>query len=318
MDLLQAESVLSLVNAQSDSARKNAALGLSKTLTKELDLIQSDVTKVYGNIQAVFDYPEEGVPESDFAEPLNKALQRVERLLSTAKAGTAISKGAKVALIGKPNAGKSSLLNALLGYQRSIVSDVPGTTRDYLEAPLEISGIPITAIDTAGIRQTTDGIEASGVALAKEMAANADLSLLLLDVSQPLNKEDFELIESLGNSVSLMVASKSDLQSIWQNANLDLLRVSTRTGEGLTEIKEAIQEKLLGKVVNSELWITNERHIELLTKLKEQITSAINAPDDLAGLDLEEALQSIAELTGRGEIVEETLTYIFANFCVGK
>lgn len=317
IDLLQAESVLNVINAQSDSARRNAALGLSKALTKEFDLIQSDITKVYGNIQAVFDYPEEGVPESDFIQPLQRALEHIEKLLSTAKAGKMIQKGAKVALIGKPNAGKSSLLNALLGYKRSIVSNIPGTTRDYLEAPLEIGNVPITAIDTAGIRKTKDGIEASGVTVAKEIAANADLNLLLLDVSQPLSQEDFELIDELDNERSLFIASKSDLGQLWQESNLPLLRVSAKTKTGLGELKEAISTKLLGRV-NNEFWITNERHTELLVCLKEQVSRAMNAPDDLAALDLEEALHSLAELTGRGEITEEALAHIFANFCVGK
>ena len=317
IDLLQAESVLNLINAQSDSARRNAALGLSKALTKEFDLIQNDITKVYGNIQAVFDYPEEGVSESDFIPPLQRALERIEKLLSTAKAGRTIQKGARLALIGKPNVGKSSLLNALLGYSRSIVSNVPGTTRDYLEAALEIAGIPIVAIDTAGIRETEDDIEASGVIAAKEIAANADLSLLLLDVSQPLSKEDLELIANLEANRSLFIASKCDLKQLWQEPNLSLLKVSTKTQVGLAELKEAIGKKLLGEV-NSEIWITSERHIELLTRLKEQVSRAMDAPDDLASLDLEEALRSLAELTGRGEIAEEALVHIFANFCVGK
>ncbi len=317
IDLLQAESVLSLINAQSDSARRNAALGLNKALTKEFDLIQSEITKVYGNIQAVVDYPEEGVPESDFIQPLQKVLEQIQKLLSTAKAGKTIQEGARVALIGKPNAGKSSLLNALLGYKRSIVSNIPGTTRDYLEAPLEIGGVPIIAIDTAGIRNTKDDIEASGVIAAREIAANADLSLLLLDVNQPLSKEDFELIDNLDADRSLFMASKCDLEQLWQEPSLPLLRVSAKTKVGLEELREAIGKKLLGGV-SSELWITNERHTELLTRLKEQVNRAMNAPDDLAALDLEEALHSLAELTGRGEVAEEALAHIFANFCVGK
>jgi tRNA modification GTPase len=180
LDLIQAESVLNLVNAQSDSARRSALLGLSKALSEQLALIQQDITAVYGNIQAVFDYPEEGVPESDFQAPLQRALTRVRRLLATAKAGQIAQRGARLALIGRPNAGKSSLLNALLGYERSIVSEIPGTTRDYLEAPLTLDGIPITAIDTAGLRETSDQIEARGVAVAREIAQSADVTLFLI------------------------------------------------------------------------------------------------------------------------------------------
>ena len=320
LDLVQAEAVLDLVNAQGDSARRNAALGLSKALSEQLDLIQSDITQVYGNIQAVFDYPEEGVPESAFAEPLERAVTRINKLLATAKAGAISQRGAKLALIGRPNAGKSSLLNALLGYQRSIVSNVPGTTRDYLEAPLTIGGVPVTAIDTAGIRQTDDLIEASGVVAAKEIAANADLSLLLLDVSEPLTHEDRELVAELEPTRTVVVSSKTDLPHSWDETSLGvpLFPVSAVTSEGLDDLKNAIRNKLIGDAGSSELWLTSERHVQALSTTKDLLERAKAAPDDLASLDLEDALRTLAEITGRGEIAEETLEHIFRNFCVGK
>ena len=164
----------------------------------------------------MFDYPDEGVPEAESSEPLQRALTRVEKLLSTAQAGRIAQQGAKLALVGKPNAGKSSLLNALLGYERSIVSDIPGTTRDYLEAPLTLEGVPVTAVDTAGIRDTADVVEASGVIAAKNIAANADLTLFLLDVSQPLSDEDKAMLAGLEPTRTLLVASKSDLPPAWR------------------------------------------------------------------------------------------------------
>lgn len=320
LDLLQAEAVLNLVNAQSDSSRRNAALGLGKALSDQLELIQSDVMRVYGNLQAVFDYPDEGVPEAEFAEPLARAVERIDKLLATARAGRLAQRGARLALIGKPNAGKSSLLNALLGYQRSIVSAVPGTTRDYLEAPLDILGVPVTAIDTAGIRTTGDSIEASGVELAKTIAQNADLSLLLLDTSRMLEPEDLRLIEELDPARLIVLGSKTDLPSAWQPqaCNLSLLGISAATGEGLEPLCAHIRDKLIGDAGQSELWLGSERQVRTLAEVRELLLRAQVAPDDLAALDLEDALRTLAALTGRGDIAEEALEHIFKNFCVGK
>lgn len=319
LDLVQAEAVLDLVNAQTDSARRSAALGLTKALSDQLDLIQTDLTGVYGDLQAVFDYPEEGVPESDFVTPLERAKTRIEQLLKTARAGNIAQRGAKLALIGRPNAGKSSLLNALLGYQRSIVSDIPGTTRDYLEAPLDIGGVPVTAIDTAGIRDTDDTIEASGVTAAKEIAAGADLSLLLLDVNEPLHDEDLALVAELEPTRTLVVASKTDLPNVWATPLSPApLPVSAHTGDGLDTLQQAIRDRLIGNAGSSELWLSSERHIDTLRTVHQLIDQALGAPDDLAALDLADALRHLSAMTGRGDVAEETLAHIFANFCVGK
>ncbi len=320
LDLVQAEAVLSLVNAQSDSARRNAALGLSKALSEQLGLIQTDITGVYGDVQAMFDYPDEGVPEAEFVAPLKRAVARIDKLLATAKAGRIAQHGARLALVGKPNAGKSSLLNALLGFGRSLVSHTPGTTRDYLEAPLDILGVPVTAVDTAGLRETGDAIEASGVELARNIARNADLSLLLLDVSAPLEPEDLALTRDLEPGRLLVVASKSDQPAVWSPADYDItaLSVSATTGEGLEALREAVRERLVGDAGQSELWLVGERQVGALKTVREHLLRAQEVPDDLAALDLEDALGTLAELTGRGEIAEETLEHIFKNFCVGK
>lgn len=322
IDLVQAEAVLALVNAQTDTARRSAALGLSAALTEKFSSIQHTITQVYGNLQAVFDYPEEGVPEADFQQPLQAALAEIDALLRTARAGTFAQKGARLALIGRPNAGKSSLLNALLGYQRSIVSEQAGTTRDYLEAPLNIAGIPLTLIDTAGIRQTDDAIEASGVTLAKNLAANVDLTLFLLDSSQPLHEDDKVLLAQLEPERSLVILNKNDQETMLQTDFFDnthnILSISALTGEGLEALRQAIEHRLLGDAGQQSLWLNNERHAEALRQVRDFVDNAIHAPDDLASLDLQEALQKLAEITGQGDISENTLAHIFANFCVGK
>jgi tRNA modification GTPase len=319
LDLVQAEAVLDLVNAQSERARRGAAMGLTKALSERLELIQSDITQVYGNLQAVFDYPDEGVEESEFGEPLGRALARIDRLLATARAGRIAQRGARLALVGRPNAGKSSLLNALLGFERSIVSERPGTTRDYLEAPLDIGGIPITAVDTAGLRETADLIEAAGVTSARRVAESADLTVLLFDGSAPLQEDDLSLARSLDPVRSLVVASKADLEGAWSDKSLGVpvLHVSAKTGEGLDALRDRIREHLVGDAAGSELWISNERHTQALEGAREAVSRALSAPEDLAALDLLEALRALTEISGR-DVTEETLEHIFKNFCVGK
>ncbi|MFO7545059.1 MAG: tRNA uridine-5-carboxymethylaminomethyl(34) synthesis GTPase MnmE [Trueperaceae bacterium] len=329
LDLAQAESVMDLVNAQTDSARRNAALGLTGALGARLDQVQTDVTHAYAAVQAALDYPHEGVPEADLGAPLERAAADLRALLATAAAGRLAQSGARLALLGRPNAGKSSLLNALLGYERSIVSDVPGTTRDYLEAPLVLAGIPLTAIDTAGIRSTADAIEASGVAVARRIAANADLCLALLDRSSPLQADDLALLREVPTERTLVVASKSDLPPAWEvselgdvPAGMTPLAVSARTGQGMEALQTAIAETLLGDAAGTEVWLTQERHVTALTAALERVEGASraahDASHDIASWEMQEALTALATVTGRGEIAEETLASIFARFCVGK
>src|SRR5690606_6731720 len=163
LDLAQAEAVLDLVSAATDASRRNASLGLSGALSQRLGAIQTDITTAYAAVQAAFDYPEEGVPDAQLLVPLGRATVEIDALLATVEAGRLSRHGARLAVLGRPNAGKSSLLNALLGYQRSLVSSTPGTTRDYLEAPMVMGGVPVTVIDTAGIRAAADHVEAGDI-----------------------------------------------------------------------------------------------------------------------------------------------------------
>jgi tRNA modification GTPase len=268
----------------------------------------------------VLDYPEEGVPDADVAAPLDRAVASIDELLATARAGRAATEGARLALVGRPNAGKSSLLNALLGYERSIVSEEPGTTRDYLEVPLELGRVSVTAVDTAGLRETVDTVEASGVRSAERLAAGADLVVALVDASRPLDAGDRDLVARLAGPRTVWVASKSDLEPAWTAADLgaEPLRVSAHTGAGLGELRRVLEETLVGDAASSEIWIVHERHEAALREAREALERARCAPDDLRGLDLESALRALARITGRGDVAEDTLAEVFARFCVGK
>lgn len=330
LDLLQAESVMDVVQAQTAAARRNASFGLSGALGERLSALQSEVVEAYAAVQAAFDYPDEGVPEHRLAEPLARAATDLRALLATAEAGRLSRQGARLALLGRPNAGKSSLLNALLGYERSLVSDTPGTTRDYLEAPLTLGGLPIVAIDTAGLRTADDEVEASGVALARRVAEQADLRLVLVDGSAPFaDDHDLGLLAELPPSRTLVVITKHDLGAAWPASDLPLLagaraplRVSARTGEGLGELKAAVVDALLGEAAGSETYLSNERHVAALEAALAAVErageQAALGAHDMAALDLQDALQTLGGVTGREGVGEETLASIFARFCVGK
>lgn len=310
MDLAQAESVLNLVESESDAARRQALRGLSAVLSEKIQHLSEQLFNLLAHIQAWLDYPEEGVEPARIAETLQPVLREVQHLLATAPAGRMAQRGARIALVGAPNAGKSSLLNALLGYERAIVTPIPGTTRDYLEAPLEIAGVPIVAVDTAGVRQTEDVIEKSGVERALQIAQEADLVLYLADQSQPRTSP-----AALPWERTLRVATKADLPPVWQDASF--LAVSSQTGLGLGDLRREIHSRLLGDAPEGEIWVSNERHVEALRRAEAHLQEALLAPEDLAGVSIECALDALAEILGK-DVSEEVIDRVFRNFCVGK
>lgn len=312
LDLAQAEAVLGLVEASTETARRQSALGLSGALSERVTQVGHLLTRTLAAIQALLDYPEEGVPDEDRAAPLAQAQAALEDLLASAHAGRVSTQGARLALIGRPNAGKSSLLNALLGYERSIVTPLPGTTRDYLEAGLELAGVPVTLLDTAGLRDTEDVIEAAGVRQAVTLAENADLVLILEDGSQP--REALPIALPAAASV-LHVRTKADLPAAW--ADPAALDVSAKSGAGLPALREAIGAALLGDATRGEAWLTTERQADTVRRALAHVQAARTLPDDLAGYELEEALHALAELTGQ-DVQEDVVDAVFRNFCVGK
>ena len=310
LDLTQAEAVLSLVSAQSEAARRQAALGLSGAIGARVARVAEDITRTLAAIGAMLDYPEEGVPEEERDTPLARAEAELSDLLGSARAGQLATRGARLALLGRPNAGKSSLLNALLGYERSIVTPIPGTTRDYLEAQIELAGLPITFVDTAGLRDTEDEIEAAGVRQARLLGQNADLVLALEDGHA--ERESLDLPEGVP---LLKIQTKADLGLTWTDSQA--ISVSAVTGAGLPELREAVRAALLGNVSRGEAWLTTERQADAARRALTHLAAARALPDDLASYELEEALAALAELTGR-DVQEDVVDAVFRNFCVGK
>ncbi|WCM39607.1 tRNA uridine-5-carboxymethylaminomethyl(34) synthesis GTPase MnmE [Thermus antranikianii] len=308
LDLAQAEAVLALVEAEGDLARRQALRSLEGSFSRKIAALEDRLLSLLAHIQALLDYPEEGVEPLEARKVIGEVLEEVEALLAQARSSRLAQRGARLALIGAPNAGKSSLLNALLGYERALVSPIPGTTRDYLEAPLELFGIPLVAVDTAGIRDTLDPLERAGVERALRIAEEADLVLYVADRSAPRPS-----LPPLPPR-TLKVATKADLPPLWEDA--EFIPVSSVTGEGLGQLKEAIREALLGRGGGE--YLLSERQIEALHQARERLLEAQNLPEDLMGLALEEALKALASLRGRKEVSEEVVARVFQNFCVGK
>ncbi len=318
MDLMQAEGVLAMVEAKTERARRQATFGLTKALGRRIDEVYSLLMSAYGDVTAVLDYPEEGVELNDVRPRLREAEDQLRQLAATAHASRITQQGAKLAIIGRPNVGKSSLLNALLGYERSIVSGTAGTTRDYLEGQLEIRGIPITVIDTAGIRDTDDPIEAEGVAQARDLANHADLVLFLSDQPGDLSDFERETLDGLGDTNLIRVQTKSDLTPESVETTSGWLPTSALDGRGLTELKDSVRDRLLGSADAEELWVGSERHVERIGVALEHLERCDGASEDLMALELQDALEAMGALLGKSEVSEETLSYVFANFCVGK
>ncbi|WP_456409694.1 tRNA uridine-5-carboxymethylaminomethyl(34) synthesis GTPase MnmE [Oceanithermus sp.] len=310
MDLAQAESVLAVVEAESETARRQALRGLTRALSQKIEGMSRKLLDLLAHIQALLDYPEEGVEPHEAERVLREVIVEIDRLRATARAGQRVREGARLALVGAPNAGKSSLLNALLGYERALVHHEPGTTRDYLEAPLELEGVPLVAVDTAGVRATDDPVEAAGVARALEAARAADLILYLADRSAPRPEPP-----ELPWKRTLKVATKADLPAAWRDP--EAIEVSALTGAGLDALRRAIRERLLGTADEGEVWITHERHLEALNEARAHLEQALGAEDDLMGMSVEAALEALARITGE-TVDEAVVARIFQNFCVGK
>jgi tRNA modification GTPase len=342
LDLAQAEAVMSLINAETDAGRRLAMRQLQGELSERVEAIRATIMAAVARIEASIDFPEEEVPEPDIAELRDltrRALADAQRLLATAGRGRAVREGIRIAIVGRPNVGKSSLLNALLRVNRAIVTAIAGTTRDTVEERAVLGGMAVHLIDTAGLTTTDDPVERAGVERSREAARSADLLLLVLDSSEPLNDMDREAADELERLVGendlthapvVAVLNKSDLPSVlYEREAATLPRVSrvihasAVTPDGVAALEHVIAELIVGGEAQAgDVAIASARHEDALRRTEDSLGEVEHGLDervplDLISIDLREALAALGEITGE-TATEDILDRIFSEFCIGK
>lgn len=325
LDLAQAEAVADLICAKTDEAFSEAVNRLDGALSREINSVRNLILDITAQLLVAADYPEEDIDyllRNEFSMSLKKTEKILTDLIVSANTGVYLKNGIFCVIAGKPNAGKSSLLNALCGREKAIVTDVAGTTRDVVEEYINIGGIEVHLCDTAGIREA-EGIEGIGVGKAREYIEKADICIALLDASY-YTDEDRKILEIVKGKKQIVVANKSDVARLNTDGNEDILSVSAKTGDGINELKN----KILRIATDGDLYttervmLTNIRQKEACIRAKEAISSAIltlddGFPADLAASDLENAALSLGEITGL-TVSEEIIDKIFSKFCLGK
>lgn len=334
LDLTQAEAVMDVIRAKTEASLRLAVRHLEGGLAAAIRAERERLLALIAHIEALLDYPEEEIEEvsaQQAADGAALAAAKLQHLLDTADQGKVLREGLATVILGKPNVGKSSLLNALVRTQRAIVTDVPGTTRDVIEEYVNLRGVPLRIIDTAGIRETEDIVEKLGVERSRQMLEEADLVLVLLDTSRPLSTEDKEVLTLLGAQKSLVLLNKSDLPPLWGEEEIrtlapgqQVLRISLAAASGLKELEEAIvQQVYCGAASQGEgLLAVNVRQEALLQQavrhLQEVgVAAAAGMPLDCLSIDLRAAWTLLGEITG-DTVGEDMITEIFSRFCIGK
>lgn len=336
LDLTQAEAVVDLIDAETAAAARNAAAQLDGGLRRMLEPVQDALLDISSRFYAVVDYPDEDIEDirpEQVEEALRTADETLTRLLATCQRGKLLKSGVRTAIVGRPNAGKSSLLNALAGYDRAIVTDIPGTTRDTVEESVLCGGVLLRLVDTAGIRDTEDVVERKGVERSRAALERADLVLAVLDSSTPPTAEDEAVLELAARHPAwILVGSKSDLPSAPdpllclrddRHAPAARVSVSSITGEGLDKLESAVSALFpAGEGGDAGNLLTDQRQEEAVTRARDAIRRASDAlasglTPDAVLTDVEEALEALGELTGR-TAKEEIVSRIFSRFCVGK
>lgn len=333
LDLSQAEAVMDVIQAKSAVALKSSLQQLKGSVLRAIKEIRSSILYQIAFIESALDDPEhislEGYPEK-LRKIVDEEYEKVETLLKSADDGRMIQEGIKTVILGKPNAGKSSLLNFLVGEDRAIVTDIAGTTRDTLEEYISLHGISLRIVDTAGIRETEDVVEKIGVGKAKKMAEDADLILYVVDSSLPLDENDREIMELLGGRKSIVIYNKTDLESavdikeLKEKTGSPVIPVSVVEETGITELEETIKKMFFrGEIsFDDEVYITNARHktaleeaLESLKMVRKSIETGMS--EDFFSIDLMSAYESLGKIVGES-VGEDLVNEIFSRFCVGK
>lgn len=334
IDLVQAESVIDIINAKSEKEVRTGIKQLEGLLSREIAQIKQEIMDVMINIEVSIDYPEydvEEVADKEIYDMLNSVENKLKVLEKSFDNGKIIKEGIKTAIIGKPNAGKSSLLNAILKEDRAIVTEYEGTTRDTIEEFVNINGIPLKLIDTAGIRETKDEVEKIGIAKSRETANTADLIIAIFDASKEIDNEDLEVLEFIKNRKSIIILNKIDLESkIDENNNNlresseNIIKMSALKNIGIDKLYEKITEMFNLNEINldNENVITNVRQKNLITKAIENVKKAKETieqkmPIDIIAIFIKDILEDLGKITGE-VVTEDIIEEIFAKFCLGK
>ena len=329
LDLTQAEAVIDLIEADTADAAANAAGQVGGVLQKKLAPIYDALTDLCSHFHAVLDYPDEDIGDfglQDYASTLRSAAKALYQLLRSYGQGRILRQGVAAAIVGKPNVGKSSLLNTLAGFDRAIVTDIPGTTRDTVEESVMVGSTRLRLIDTAGIRETLDTVEAMGVERSKKALEEADLAIFLCDGSQPLTQEDQEIISlclEVPNSIALI--NKSDLGSVVQPSDLPfttVLETSLTQKEGLSKLADVLDEMFAGALPCDGSILTNARQFDACRRAYESMLKSLKGlqlgqTPDAVLMDVEAAMEAMGEVTG-ATVREDITARIFERFCVGK
>ncbi|MEG6584434.1 tRNA uridine-5-carboxymethylaminomethyl(34) synthesis GTPase MnmE [Dendrosporobacter sp. 1207_IL3150] len=334
LDLTQAEAVIDVIRAKTDASLRMAVGNLSGQLSEKIRGLRNDILGMIAHLEAAIDFPEEDIEEiaaQDVEERVKVVRQAINYLLSTANTGRILREGLETVIIGKPNVGKSSLLNALLKEKRAIVTDIPGTTRDIIEEFVNIGGIPLKIIDTAGIRETDDVVEKIGVEKAKDFINRADLILMILDASKPLEEEDIEVLHLLKDKKAIILVNKSDLPTVINLNEIQdrlpgktVLKISTIEGSGLSELEKIIADMVYGGQVQQSdgTFVNNVRQVELLRQTDNYLLEVLHTisaamPPDCVVVDLRAAWDKLGEISG-DTVGEDIIDQIFSQFCIGK